>query len=284
MSAVLAGLRDDWALPASAGLLFIDAATGQPVQDGLQCELLLRRNQHSLGRALCSPSGVHHWPELHARWRDALPPPLVDAEVGVQVDIQVDVLADVVVTDTRGRFLPLAIDWPLPASLGGEQVGTQRLVRVPLLSAPARDAPPGYASVYALLVWHATQQPAAWARVLLADAAGRISLGGCDAAGRLALHLALPRPQRPAVNPPPPGVVSATVSLQVFFDLDLGPVAERLAAPDMLAFSNQAEVRALARADQTTALDALRLEVGHPAVPTTAGMAPALSELRLVPR
>ncbi len=276
MSAVLARLRDDWVLPASAGLLFIDAATGQPVQDGLQCELLLRRNRRSLGRALCSPSGVHHWPALHARWRDAPPLPLVD--------VRADVLADVLVTDIRSRFLPLAIGWPLPASLGGEQVGTQRLVRVPLLSAPARDAPPGYASVYALLVWHATQQPAAWARVLLTDAAGRISQGGCDAAGRLALHLALPRPQRPAVNPPPPGVVSATVSLQVFFDPALGTAAERLAAPDLLAFSNQAEVRALARADQTTALDALRLEVGHPAVPTTAGMAPALSELRLVPR
>ena len=267
MSATLDLLRDDWVLPASAGLLFIDAATGQPLQDGLHCELLLRRNRASLGRAARSLSGVHHWPELDARWRDALPPPL----------------ADVRVTDALGRFLPLAVAWPLPASLGGERVGAQRLVRLPLMSAPARAAPPGLASVTALLVWHATQQPAAWARVMLTDAAGRISLGGCDAAGLLALHLALPRPQRPALNPPPPGVVTATVSLRVFFDPDLATATERLAAPDALAFSNQPEVRALARADPTSVLDSLRLEVGHPAVPITAGLVPALSELRLVP-
>ncbi len=267
MAAVLTSLRDDLVLPASAGLLFIDAATGQPVQDGLHCALLLRRNRTVLGRAVQSISGVHHWPELSARWRDALPP----------------LLADVLVTDALGRFLPLAVAWPLPASLGGTLVGTRRLVRLPLLSAPARTAPPGQASVNALLVWHATQQPAAWARVLLTDASGRTSLGSCDAAGRLALHLALPRPQRPAVDPPPPGVVTATGNLQVFFDPGLRPAAERLAAPDVLAFNSQPEVRALARADQTTALDGLRLEVGQPAVPTTAGLAPALSELRLVP-
>ena len=260
----MAALLDHVILPASAGLTFVDAATGQPVLDGLQCTLMRRRDGKAIASAHATPSGVHHWPELDERWRSS--------------DTSVPAQADVLVRDEFERFLPLSLAWPLADAVGTTLMGAVRLARISLLSAPARPSPPGYASVFAHLIWQATAAPAAWARVTLTNAQGQVVPGSCNDQGLLSVHLPLGRPQRDAGT----GATFAVVDLKVFFDPALALAASPLGAPDALAWATQTEVRALARADQTTALDSLRLEVGRAAVPITQGLVPRRSELRLV--
>ena len=260
-------LRDELMLPASTGISFIDAATGQAVRDGLQCTLLRRRDGAALARASTTPSGVHHWPGLDSRW--AAPDPLLPA------------LADLRVYDLFERFLPLSLAWPIPAAIVATQIGGVRLAHVSLLSAPQRLAPPGFASVFAQLIWQdaaGLTSPAAWARVMLTDLQGRVSLGSCDAQGCLAVHLPLARPQLDPLTK----AAFAVVAVKLFLDPGLALSARRLSAPDVLAWAAQTEVRALARADEATALNSLRLEVGRAAVPVTEGLLPRRSELRLV--
>ena len=127
---------DELVLPASDALGFVDSATGEAVTAGLVCSLVLRRDGQLLGRSRNTPSGVHHWPDLSDRWRQPTPP----------------VLADVFVRDELERFLPLSLPWPLPIALTGQLIGNTvfgaaRLLRVSLLSAPGRRAPPGMASI-----------------------------------------------------------------------------------------------------------------------------------------
>ncbi len=262
MSAVL---LDEVIVPASNGLRFVDAATGQPVQDGLRCSLLRRRDHGLIASAQTTPAGVHHWPAIDAHWRDR-PQPVPPAQA----------LADVRVDDLFGRFLPLTVAWPLPPALGASLYGSVQLGQIGLLSTPQRPAPPGFASVFAQLVWQADGTPAAWARVTLTNLQGRVYEGCCDAQGRLALHLPLARPQ----HDPATQSTFASVAMKVFFDPTLAAKAPQ--APDALAWRLQTEVRALARADEATALDTLHLEVGRPAAPVTEGLLPRRSELRLV--
>ena len=261
----MAALLDTLILPAGAGLAFTDAATGQPVRAGLRCTLRRRRDGATLGFAQASPGGVHHWPELDARWRspDPLQPPQ----------------ADVLVQDEMDRFLPLSLAWPLPAAVTTVLESGARLARLSLLSAPQRPAPPGCASVYAQLRWQSDAAPAAWARLTLSTALGQVTQGCCDAQGVLALHLPMARPQRDAVT----GALFANFALACFADRALAAAALRLAAPDALAWAAQAQVRALARADdEAIALESLRIEVGPAAVPITQALVPRVSELRLV--
>jgi hypothetical protein len=256
---------DTLRLPAGSAIGFVDAATGGLIEGGLRCELLLRGSGLSLGVARCTPGGFHHWPELSPRWRSPAPSPL---------------LADVLVRDPLGRFLPLSLPWPLPSAPGGQVeavsvVGDATLLRVQLHSAPQRPTPPGLAAVVGQLIWQPTGQPAAWARVLLTDAQGHARPGGCDAEGRLALHLPLPRPPR-AAEPIGP-------SLSVFFDPALATSARRLGAPDVLALAAQPAVLALARFGETDPYGPGALSTVEPAVLRTLDLIPARSELRLVP-
>lgn len=262
----MAALLDEVILPAGAGLGFVDAATGQPIQYGLHCTLVRRRDGAQIAHARTTPSGVHHWPELDARWRAP------DGSLPAQADVRVH--------DEAGRFLPLTLAWPLPSAVVAALPGPARLARVSLLSAPQRPAPPGLASVFARLVWQATGAPAAWARVTLTTALGQVTQGSSDDQGVLTVHLPLPRPQRDALT----GATFANVEFKLFFDPALALAASRLGAPDALAWAAQTEVRALARADQATARDSLRLELGRAAVPITKGLVPRRSELRLVAR
>lgn len=253
-------------LPVGDALSFVDGATGEAVVSGLRCSLVLRRGGRLLGRAVATPTGAHHWPELSERWRDPVAP----------------VFADVLVQDELERFLPLSLPWPLPAAPvgqieGGLVIGSSRLLRVSLLSAPGRRAPPGLGSVYGLLVWQLSARPLAWARVSLTDGDGRVHEGGSDAEGRLTLHLPLARPQR-AGSPPVPAS-----QLHVFFDPALAAAALRLGAPDVLAFAAQPEVLALARAGEGTAYVPAALQAGAPLVLATQNLPPAQRELRLVP-
>jgi len=252
----MAALLDQVVLRASAGLGFVDASSGLPVLDGLRCRLI-RPDGHLLGIAAQTPSGVHHWPALPAQWRDAAAPQL----------------ADVIVEDLQQRFLPLSVPWPFPAGLPASVHGGVRLLRLSLNSAPQRPLPPGMASISALLVWQAAARPAAWVRVSASDALGRVFLGCSDAEGRLALHLPMPRPSRPAVDAP--------VGLRFFF----APLAQAPKLPNLPTWLAQPEVRALARVDApASALDAWRITAGQSTTPVTEGLdEPRRSELRLVP-
>lgn len=259
---------DDLLLPAGDGLAFIDGASGEAVMAGLRCSLVLRHGGKLLGRSRMTVSGVHHWPELSQRWR--------------QADPAAPVFADVLVRDELARFQPLSLPWPLPVVpvgqiIGGTVLGGARLLRVSLLSAPARRAPPGMASVYGLLTWQASGEAAAWARVSYFDGDGRVHDGGSDAEGRLSLHLPLPRPNRPG-SPPAPAA-----QLRVFADPALATASLGLGAPDVLAFAAQPEVRALADAALSDAYAPPAFVTGEPLILATLGLPPAHRELRLAP-
>lgn len=259
---------DELLLPAGDALAFVDSATGLTVQAGLRCSLVLRRGGKLLGRAVASPSGAQHWPELPERWR--------------QPDPAAPVFADVVVRDEQARFLPLSLPWPLPAApagqvIGGAVFGASRLLRVNLLSAPARPAPPGMASVYGLVIWQASGAPAAWARVSVTDGDGRVHEGASDAEGRLSLHLPRPRPNRVG-SPPGPAP-----QLLVSADPALGAASLGLGAPDVLAFANQPAVRALANVAGSAPYMPPAFTAGEPLILATLGLPPAHRELRLAP-
>lgn len=259
---------DELLLPAGDALTFVDTATGTPVHDGLRCSLVLRSGGRLLGRAVVTPSGLHHWPDLPQRWRS--PDPVAPAQ------------ADIVVRDEQERFQPLSLPWPLPSTpigqiIGGAVFGGSRLLRVSLLSAPGRRAPPGMASVYGLLAWQATGQPAAWARVRLTDGDGRVHEGASDAEGRLSLHLARPRPNR--VGSPP----SPAAELLVFADPAMGAASLGLGAPDVLAFAGQPAALALASIAGSAPYLPPVFTVGEPLILATLGLPPAHRELRLAP-
>ena len=249
---------DELLLPAGDALAFVDAISGDAITVGLRCSLVLRSGGKLLGRSVVTPDGLHHWPELPERWRDANAP----------------VFADVLVRDELQRFQPLSLPWPLPARpvgqiVGGAVFGSSRLTRVSLLCAPARQAPPGMARVYGLLVWQADGAPAAWVHVRLTDSEGCVHEGASDAEGRFGLHL--PQPRGPAS------------ALQVFADPAMAAASLGLGAPDVLAFANQPVARALADAGSPAAYVPPGFNAGEPLILTTRGLPPAHRELRLAP-
>ncbi|WP_028310491.1 hypothetical protein [Derxia gummosa] len=311
----------DLVLRTTTGLRLIDAWSGQPVTDGLRCALRRVRDGREIARAAVSAGGVHHWPGLRWPWNaDDLAGRAAAGDPSPPAPPQA--LAEIVVEDPLGRFLPLRLDWPLPPDAPGGA-----LASLVLPSAPGRVAPPGSAGITGLLLLDpppgspagTEPPPAAFARVLAADGQGRNTEGMTDAAGRLALHLPFPRPERkpqssPPASPPelapPPG---APVTLRVFHDPAV--VAEAVARASLVAAANaarrraggsatdaasgaasaftviphaarwraQPEVRALARIATADALGPLRLEAGRLAVPVTEGLPPHRPELRLAP-
>lgn len=272
-------------LRAGAGLRFLDAWSGQAVSDGLRCALWRKRDGLLLAQAASSPSGVHHWPGLRAPWNATefaphASPPSPPAPA----------LAEVLVEDRFDRFLSLRLDWPLPP-----QAAYGSPMTVTLLSAPERSAPPGSASVVGQLIG-SNGLPAAWARLLATDAAGRTTEGMCDAAGRFALHLPFPRPDRQTagsspLSPPDPvnAHPGASVTLRVFHDARVGtdaahsPAQPPGSAPLAGLWRAQPEVRVLAHIASADVFGPLRIEPGRPAVPRTEGLSSMLSELRLAP-
>ncbi|WP_085314789.1 hypothetical protein [Derxia lacustris] len=269
-------------LKSAIGLRLLDAWSGQPVADGLDCALLRKRDGAVLAPTAVSSGGVQHWPALRWPWNAADAPPDAPAPAPAP-----QALAEILVTDRLDRFLPLRLDWPpAPDQPGGA------LASATLLSAPQRLAPVGAASIAGLLT-DAAGLPAAWARVLATDAAGRVTEGSADAAGRLALHLPFPRPERvaPASPPLPWAPPTAPVTLRVFHSAAVATEAMQSrgagtppgGAPLAALWRAQPEVRALAHIATTDALGPLRLEPGRPAVPRTAGLPLNRSELRLLP-
>lgn len=274
-------LLDTLTLPARLGLQFLDAYSQQPIVDGLRCTLYRRRDGRSLGVGRLTPAGVHHWPDLVAPWRSDLASPPMPPQ---------STRAEVMVEDRLERFLPMRLAWP-PES----DADSPRLSTVTLASTPQRKAPSGAATVHALLATD-SGAPAAWARVVATDAQFRSTTGMSDAGGRLTLHLPFPRPDRrvaksPPDSPPAAPSMSATISLRLFHDPDLGAEAlaaagrgtHGLIAPFVPGWLAQPEVRALARIGATDPFGLLRLEPDRPSVPVTEGLPPNRSELRLTP-
>lgn len=249
---------DELPLPVGDALAFVDATSGDAITTGLRCSLVLRSGGKLLGRSVVTADGLHHWPDLHERWREP----------------QAPVFADVLVRDELQRFQPLSLPWPLPATpvgqvIGGTVFGGSRSMRVSLLSAPARRAPPGMASVYGLLVWQADGAPAAWVHVRLTDSGGCVHEGASDAEGRFGLHM-----------PQPCGPASA---LHVFADPGMAAASLGLGAPDVLAFANQPAACALADAGSPAAYVLPGFNAGEPLILATRGLPPAHCELRLAP-
>lgn len=249
-------------LPVGEALVFVDLASGDLITTGLRCSLVQRGGGRLLGRSVVTPSGLHVWPDLPARWRQP----------------QEVACADVLVRDELQRFQPLSLPWPLPSRpvgqlLSDRVLGGMRMMRVGLLSAPTRRPPPGVCSVYGLLTWQGGGEPVAWARVCLVDAEGRAHEGASDAEGRLALHLA----------PPRPGSVG-TSALQVFADPALGMASVGLGAPDVLAFADQPAALALADVTGPAAFVPGALAAHEPLILASQGLPPAHRELRLQPR
>ena len=252
-------------LRSAVGLCFVDAWSGQPVLDGLRCTLWRKRDGQPLAREAVTPGGVHHWPALRAPWNAAdLPPALSPPEASPPAP-----LAEVLVEDLFARFLSLRFDWPpLADNIGGA------LATITLASAPQRSAPPGSASLAGLLI-DAGGLPAAWARLLATDAAGRSTEGMSDAAGRFALHVAFPRPERkplagapsspppgpPLANPPDaPANPAAPVTLRVFHDSAVASEAARVAAAvNAISRARRALGRTGADATGATQLDGVAL-------------------------
>ena len=278
LSAPLAAPLDALILPAGAGLRFVDACSLLPIVDGLRCRLLRRRDGRLIGVAATTPSGVHHWPDLAAPWRQS--------SSAVPASPPAASLADVLVEDLLERFLPLRLPWPAtPAA------GESALTRITLCSAPQRAAPAGCATIHALLA-DADGTPAAWARVIVSDSQARSTVGMSDAGGRLTLHLPFPRPERwlagspppsPPLSPPAPAAISASVSLRVFHAAALGIDALASGAPCLPEWQSQPEVRALARVGASESFGPLRLFPDRPCVPVSEGLAAHRSELRLTP-
>ena len=247
-------------LPVGEALVFVDLASGDHITTGLRCSLVQRGGGRLLGRSVVTPSGLHVWPDLPARWRRP-------AEA---------VCADVLVRDELQRFQPLSLPWPLPSRpvgqlLSDRVLGGMRMMRVGLLSAPTRRPPPGVCSVYGLLSWQSDGEPAAWARVCLTDDEGRVHEGASDAEGRLALHLSRSRPGS-----------SAAAALRVYADPAFGAACMGLGAPDVLAFADQPQVLALADVAGQAAFVPGALAAHEPLVLATRGLPPAHRELRLL--
>lgn len=248
-------------LPVGEALVFVDLASGDLITTGLRCSLVQRGGGRLLGRSVVTPSGLHVWPDLPERWRQP----------------QEAFSADVLVRDELQRFQPLSLPWPLPARpvgqiLSDRVLGGMRMMRVGLLSAPTRRPPPGVCSVYGLLTWQGDGEPAAWARVSLVDAEGRVHEGASDGEGRLALHL-----------PPPRAGSIGAAALQVFADPGFGAASMGLGAPDVLAFADQPAVVALADVEGRAAFVPGAVAAHEPLILASHGLPPAHRELRLVP-
>lgn len=256
------------------GLQCVDAFDGRVVH-GVACTLLERKSGNVLARSVSSPSGVAHWPDMPQRVRTAAEP----SKLGLEV----------LVEEASGALLPLRVKWPLPTN--ATERGTA-LCRLPLHSAPKRATPSSATSVYATLL--AGDAPAAWARVVVSDAAGRQTAGMSDARGVLALHLPVPRPRRensggedesdtPRLRYVVEWTLAHSTVVAVEAEQAAGVMPGRLRAPLLSAWSLQPEVFAQRQSGSSVRITTLEFPDAAPIVVKTAGLGPQRSELKLLP-
>jgi hypothetical protein len=142
------------------------------------------------------------------------------------------------VDDARGRYLPQTLFLCLPR---------ERLLEVPLFSAPARPTPPGLGVVRAELWERSANRPAAWA-MLTARADGETFVGLADARGMAVVFLPYARPLPPLAGSPPYGGAALDqlqwpLRVEVFYQ----PAQQRRVAgravPDTRSLLEQAAAR-----------------------------------------
>lgn len=165
------------------GIRFRDQCTGVTVSRGLSvCAYRAPAVERRIW-AIASPSGGFVFPHIpglgYLERGDATGP--APAPFVIEVE------------DRQGRFLPLRFAVSPP----------EFQIDVPLYSAPARQAPQGFAVLRADL-WDAIAQvPAAWAVIEAHIGTGAAFTGIADAKGRLALLFPWPAPPPAAPGSPP---------------------------------------------------------------------------------
>lgn len=255
-------------LPAGIGLQLVDTYDGQAIR-GLRCTLLDSASGRIFARSTETPSGYHHFPSLRADRLGAL------------------TSVEVLIEDERGDFLPLRVAWPPPFTTTSSGA---RVSQVELASAPGRRPPAGAASLFATLCTE-DGAAAAWARITLESSTSRKTTGMSDAAGRLAIHLSFPRPERSAPGPgsplaSPPSSISphALLTLAAFYGPDVAVEARasaprlpgRVQAPRRAAWLAEPAVVARADSHSAIALTTVRFDLGQASVARTAGRAELL--------
>jgi len=192
---------------APLGLQFTDSATGAPVADGLVVTAWPAGDPGSERRAAQSPVsatlGFGRLPGF-ARYEEAR----TDDPATFSWPPDPGLPFEVRVTDPLGRYLPelLALTVPQPA-----------LVTPALYSAPARPAPPGFATVSGEVHTAATGAPAAWA-VVQVDAGSASYTTLADQLGRYVVYLPYPEALPPLTGSPPsapPGPLTWALTISV---------------------------------------------------------------------
>lgn len=212
-------------LPAPLGLVFWDFATGTPVRDGLSVSVAPRDRPHTARQLIVNRNAVWLAPTL---------PGLSAGQLATGDWTALRRTYRVEVSDSFGRFLPLAFEaelpsrglyqWPgwtasppmalLPLLLGDSPAGVSP-PRIPLFSSAARSAPPGVAEVRCQLADAATREPAARALVVVSHAGVARGIGLADDEGRAAVFFAYPDRPRPTLATSPPAITDFRWALEV---------------------------------------------------------------------
>lgn len=265
---------------APLGLRFIDLARGVHVTDGLTVRAWPVGGERPGLLAVRSPlSGVYGYRSLPglrpfevserpaSDWcpGDGSPPPDGSPNFVVSVD------------DGLGRFLPQVLALCLPR---------ERLVEVPLFSAPARPALPGLAAVQGELWNRLADRPAGWAMVT-ATVDDATYVGIADARGMFTLFIPYASALPPLIGSPPHGSsgldqLTWPVAVQVFFQPShLEPVAG-LSLPDMRSILQQARAQVYDTATTHAASVVRLLHFGQDLVVATQGLVPPVQSRLLV--
>ncbi|HEX5872831.1 MAG TPA: hypothetical protein VFY65_20510 [Longimicrobium sp.] len=188
------------------GIRFWDAALDLPVADRLLVHAWLRDSAYPPVPAVRSPSGVYAFHRLPGQARAEKPMsdderPEIDGPAGEYV---------VAVDDPAGRYMGAAFSVPLPLGYRGEFLsGGPSPGRAYLFPAAARPVPPGVAAIRADLADPDTGAPAAYA-VLSATVGGITRTAVADEAGRAAVLIPFPTPERLRQGSPPADTRAAT--------------------------------------------------------------------------
>ena len=225
---------------APLGLRFIDFVRNVSIPDGLEVSAWPVGAPLARQRAIRSPmTGVHGFHTLPGlRGYEVGDQPFTDwcasppNGVGLGESPDLESLRDlfeageggpianfaVAMEDRRGRFLPLVMLMCLPKD---------RLVEVPLFSAPARTVPAGMAAVRGEIRDRVSDRPASWALVT-ASPNGMTYVGMSDARGMFELVVPYAGALPPLVGSPPGGAtgigeLSWPLTVQVYYE----PTAQR---------------------------------------------------------
>ena len=250
---------------ALLGIQFRDAVDGRVVADGLQVELADLWQPQRRQLLVANRSGVfalHRFAGLRGFGDDLPDSPPSPGRFRVTA------------RDPLGRYVATAVSPTLPAAglFAPAASGSPSVPppHVPLYSAATRPLPVAMASLRAELRAAGNDAaPVPWARLELWLGSQRLAEGLADAAGRVLLVFALPRPPEAALHASPAATATRfewSVTLRAFWHPDRR--ADEI--PDLDAVHAQPEVGLLAGASPPRALPALTLRGGETLVAASA--------------